>query len=189
MGKSSRTVHRWLWSRTIFQACRRVTVVVCLLGSSIGSSRGGSACISDCRFQVWRNASSQIMCRRCAVLPPADVSPLLSACVTRWPRWFRSRGQESAPVDSGLVAVAVPFAQRLPGLQPLRPHPLTVIQVVHPAAQRVLPVWPEEVHAQDLPPGERGERVGPASEPHAGSLSSRATSAPGNGLAIASHST
>jgi uncharacterized ion transporter superfamily protein YfcC len=31
MGKPSRPVHRWLWSRTIFQACRRVAVVVCQL--------------------------------------------------------------------------------------------------------------------------------------------------------------
>jgi hypothetical protein len=47
MGRPSRIVHRWLWPRTIFQACRRVTVTFCPLGSSIGSSRGGSACISD----------------------------------------------------------------------------------------------------------------------------------------------
>jgi len=38
LGKLSRAVHRWLWSRTTFQACRRVTMVVCQLGS-IGSSR------------------------------------------------------------------------------------------------------------------------------------------------------
>ena len=43
MGKSSGTVHRWPSSRTIYQPCRGVTVVVCQLGSSIGSSRGGSA--------------------------------------------------------------------------------------------------------------------------------------------------
>jgi len=73
-------------------------------------------------------------------------------------------------MDPGLVAVAVPPAQRLPGLEPLRPDPLTVIQVVDPAAERALPAWPEEVHAQDLPPGERGERVGPTPEPHAGDL-------------------
>jgi hypothetical protein len=28
------------------------------------------------------------------------------------------------------------------------------------AAHRVLPAWPEEFYGQDLPPGERGERVG-----------------------------
>jgi hypothetical protein len=25
-------------------------------------------------FQAWRNPSSQMMCRRCALLPPADAS-------------------------------------------------------------------------------------------------------------------
>ena len=90
------------------------------------------------------------------VLPPADASGwvllLLSplASVASGLAGSSSRGQEPAPVDPGLVAVAVPFAERLPGLQPLRPHPLTVIQVGHPAAQRVLPVWPEEVHARAL---------------------------------------
>ena len=80
-----------------------------------------------------------------------------------------SRGQESASIDSGLVAVAIALAQRLPGLQLLRPHLLpTVIQVVHVAAERALRVWPEEFHYQDLPPGERGERVGPTHETDAG---------------------
>ena len=40
------------------------------------------------RFQAWRNPSSQMMCRRCAVLPPADASRwlslLLSARVAQW---------------------------------------------------------------------------------------------------------
>src|SRR5215472_13027429 len=41
----------------------------------------------DLRFQAWRNPSSQMMCRRCAVLPTADdsrwLSLLLSARVTQ----------------------------------------------------------------------------------------------------------
>jgi len=41
MGKSSRTVHRWPWSRTIYQPCRGVTVVVCQLGSSRDGSASG----------------------------------------------------------------------------------------------------------------------------------------------------
>src|SRR5215470_749400 len=80
------------------------------------------------------------------------------------------RGHQGAPIDPGLVAVAIPFAQRLPGRQLLRPHPLTVIQVVHEAVQHVLPAGPEEVHAQALLPGERWEHAGSTLEPDAGDL-------------------
>src|SRR5215470_4769639 len=80
------------------------------------------------------------------------------------------RGHQGAPIDPGLVAVAVPFAQRLPGRQLLRPHPLTVIQVVHEAVQHALPAWPEELHGQDLLPRERGEQAGSPREPDAGDL-------------------
>jgi len=52
------------------------------------------------------------------VLPPADasgwvlllLSPLLSASVASGLAGSGSRGQEPAPIDPGLVAVAVPFA-------------------------------------------------------------------------------
>src|SRR5208283_282649 len=81
-----------------------------------------------------------------------------------------SRGQEGAPIDPGLVAVAVVLAQRPPSLQLLRANPLTVIQVVHVAMECCLPAWPEELHGQDLPPGERGERVEPAHETDSGDL-------------------
>src|SRR5262249_23089042 len=133
--------------------------------SGAGSNRRPSA------FQAWRNPSSQrnvqawrgaaaLRCQRLAAAVAVTV-----AVGRRGLAGAGTRGEESASIDPGLVAVAVSFAQRLPGLQPLRPHPLTVIQVGHPAAQRVLAVWPEELHAQDLPPGERGERVGAAAEP------------------------
>src|SRR5690349_4408393 len=81
-----------------------------------------------------------------------------------------SRGQESAPIDPGLIAVAITLAQCPPGPQLLRAHPLPVIQVVHPTAKRALPVWPEETHGQQLPPRERRERVGLTPETDAGDL-------------------
>jgi hypothetical protein len=39
---------------------------------------------------------------------------------------------------------------------------------VYVAGEHRLPAWAEELHGQDLPPGERGERVGLAHEPDAG---------------------
>ena len=69
-----------------------------------------------------------------------------------------SRGQEGTSIDPGLVAIAVPLAQRPPGLQLLWAHLLAVIQVVYVTVEHRLPVWPEELYGQDLPPGERGER-------------------------------
>src|SRR5215469_12008981 len=117
---------------------------------------------------------------RTDVLQVAGVSPgRASALLPGWllavvraggPGSSGRRGHQGAPIDPRLVAVAVPFAQRLPGRQLLRPHPLTVIQVMHEAVQHVLPAGPEEVHAQALLPWERGEHAGAAREPDAGDL-------------------
>jgi hypothetical protein len=41
-------------------------------------------------------------------------------------------------IDFGLVAVAVAVAERVPGRQLLRAHPLAVIQVVYVAVERRL---------------------------------------------------
>ena len=68
-----------------------------------------------------------------------------------------AEGSGAAFVVSHAVGHAVALAQRPPGLQLLRAHPLTVIQVVHVAVERRLPAWPEELHGQDLLPRPRGE--------------------------------
>jgi len=49
------------------------------------------------------------------------------------------RCQEGASIDPRLVAVAVALAQRLPGRQLLRAHPLAVIQLVHVAGKHRVP--------------------------------------------------
>jgi hypothetical protein len=55
-----------------------------------------------------------------------------------------SRGQEGAPIDSRLIAVAVAFAQCSPGIQLLRAHPLALIQVVHAAVEDLVPAGPQD---------------------------------------------
>ena len=63
------------------------------------------------------------------------------------------RGYKGTPVDLQLVAITVASAQRLPGAQLLRAHPLPVIQVVHVAVKYRLRVRPQELHYQGFSPG------------------------------------
>jgi len=63
------------------------------------------------------------------------------------------------------VAATIALPQRPPGVQLLRAHPLPVIQVVHVAVEHRLPVGPEELRCQNLPPGKGRERVGLTHEP------------------------
>ena len=56
-------------------------------------------------FQAWRNPSSQMMCRRGAILPPPNdsrwllllLSPLLSASVAQWSGLVQAAGLEGYP--------------------------------------------------------------------------------------------
>ena len=70
-------------------------------------------------------------------------------------------GKEGASIDPRLVAIAVALAQCPPGLQLLKAHLLAVKQVVHAAAEDLVPAWSQEVHPQGLPPRRRRERVRP----------------------------
>jgi len=69
--------------------------------------------------------------------------------VAPWSGWFTQAGQEGALLDPGLVAVAVPLAQRLPGRQLLRAYSLAVIQFAHVAVEDRVLAWPQELHFQE----------------------------------------